>query len=77
MRGWRAFAAVAVCLGGVAAGGQAGAGATGPIGLSVDLRDAPKKIVHATETIPVGGGADGACVSGLDSGRAYAFGADR
>ena len=56
MRGLRALAAWAVCLGGVAAGAQAGAGGTGPIALSVDLRDAPKKIVHATETIPVQAG---------------------
>ncbi len=34
------------------AGAQAG-----PIAISVDLRDAPKKIVHATETIPVQAGA--------------------
>ncbi len=29
------------------------AGQAGPMTLSVDLRDAPKKIIHATETIPV------------------------
>ncbi len=33
------------------------AGAQGTITLSVDLRDAPKKMVHATETIPVTAGA--------------------
>jgi predicted metalloprotease with PDZ domain len=45
---------------GVAAGlalGAGMAGAQGTIALSVDLRDAPKKILHATETIPVTAGA--------------------
>jgi predicted metalloprotease with PDZ domain len=32
-------------------------GQGGPITLSVDLRDAPKKVLHATETIPVTAGA--------------------
>ena len=45
---------------GVAAAWVFGAGAlaaqSGPITLSVDLRDAPKKIIHATETIPVSAG---------------------
>ena len=31
-------------------------GQSGPITLSVDLRDAPQKILHATETIPVTAG---------------------
>ena len=40
------------CVGGVAVA-QGGPMAMGPITINVDLRDAPKKIVHATETIPV------------------------
>ena len=31
--------------------------AVGQIGLAVDLRDAPKKVIHAVETIPVASGA--------------------
>ena len=45
--------AVVVGLGAV---GLAGAQAVGAITLSVDLRDAPRKILHATETIPVTAG---------------------
>ncbi len=41
---------VLACVGGMAAAQG------GPIAISVDLRDAPKKIVHATETIPVQAG---------------------
>ena len=41
----------------VAAVGSAAAGAqTGPITLSVDLTDAPRKILHATEVMPVSAG---------------------
>jgi predicted metalloprotease with PDZ domain len=52
MVGWRGGALLQVMVFGLVA-----AGAQAPITLSVDLRDAPKKILHATETIPVQPGA--------------------
>ncbi|MGI4831430.1 MAG: M61 family peptidase, partial [Janthinobacterium lividum] len=48
-----AWIVVAVAASGTHAVGQTG----GPLTLEVDLRDAPKKILHATETIPVQPGA--------------------
>ncbi len=45
-----------VGLGVAALAGGVAVAQTGPIAISVDLRDAPKKIVHATETIPVTAG---------------------
>ncbi|MGI4831695.1 MAG: peptidase M61, partial [Janthinobacterium lividum] len=48
-----AWIVVAVAASGTHAIGQTG----GPLTLEVDLRDAPKKILHATETIPVQPGA--------------------
>ncbi len=45
------------CLAAVVAFGFGAAAAQAPITLSVDLRDAPKKILHAVETIPVQPGA--------------------
>ena len=52
MAGWRAY------FGAVALAGCSFAGAQAPITLNVDLRDAPKKILHATEEIPVSAGAN-------------------
>ena len=52
MAGWRGVAAVVL----VGCGTCCGA-AVGQIALNVDLRDAPKKVLHATETIPVTAGA--------------------
>ncbi len=49
--GLRGVFAVVVLLGCGVAWGQT------PITVSVDLRDAPKKVLHATETIPVAAGA--------------------
>jgi predicted metalloprotease with PDZ domain len=46
-----AGAALAVAVGSVAAGAQ-----TAPITLNVDLTDAPRKILHATEVMPVTAG---------------------
>jgi len=46
-----AGAALAVAVGGSVAGAQ-----SAPITLSVDLTDAPRKILHATETMPVTAG---------------------
>ena len=54
MTGLRMVAGLVVVVGSVAG---SLAGAQGPITLSVDLREAPKKIVHAVETIPVQAGA--------------------
>ena len=48
---WQSVVLAAVALASGAAMAQ-----SAPIAISVDLRDAPKKIVHATETIPVGAG---------------------
>ena len=53
MAGWRS----ALALAAVSTLGFGVAGAQSPITLNVDLRDAPKKILHATETIPVTPGA--------------------
>ena len=50
MTGWRS-AAVAVVVMGIGAGTARAQGA--PITLSVDLTDAPRKILHATEVMPV------------------------
>ena len=50
---------------------------SGSIQLSVDLRDAPKKVLHATETIPVTPGAMVLAFSEVDSGRAWADRANR
>jgi predicted metalloprotease with PDZ domain len=52
MAGWRGYFGVA------ALAGCGFAGAQTPITLNVDLRDAPKKILHATEEIPVSSGAN-------------------
>ena len=52
MVGWRGGALLQVMFVGIVA-----AGAQAPITLNVDLRDAPKKILHAVETIPVQPGA--------------------
>ena len=54
MAGWRSsFGVAAVCVVGSMVASAQGT----PITLSVDLRDAPQKLLHATETIPVTPGA--------------------
>lgn len=51
MMTWRA------AFGFVTVGCGVAVGQGGALGLTVDLRDAPKKVIHAVETIPVGSGA--------------------
>jgi Peptidase M61 N-terminal domain len=51
-----AGAALAVAVGGSAARAQTAPITLSPITLSVDLTDAPRKILHATEVMPVTAG---------------------